>query len=404
MNETTITDPSPMASIHRGHPRLSQKEGEGDWVSYWRLFWRHRRGLVLSGVLSALVGGGGAFLVPKVYMARSILEIDPQFTLGDSPEPLRLKIEEVYFASVLNDLGITTPKYPTVSASIPRGMKIVKVSVQSNHPGESLQILQKVVEHAVSNQEEKVASLRRDWETNLHKKEGEEKNLLFQSQMNDKKWEIEKQTLASALQVKNLDLKTLGEKIDLAKRQKGLLVKDREMLEKQMAISGDRLQDLLKNKDRLNIKGRDKDLLSVLHFSDEIQANQKYHDSMEQKLTSSLEGKEIDLTASLADLNARYDKLKIEIQEDQLSQDRRRLVYENSRADFERQRSDIRLDIQSLRKTLENAHPLSILVPPTEKKSPVWPSKSRMAILAGGAGFALAALFLLGRAKIASLG
>jgi hypothetical protein len=245
--------------------------------------------------------------------------------------------------------------------------------------------------------------LRRERELTLLKKEGEEKNLRFQSRMNDKSWEMDRKSMATALLVKNLELKTAGAKIELMERKKPLLKKDRELLEKQVATSGDQLERLLKNRDRLSARAGEKDILSSIRFSDDIQVNQKYHDSLEQRLTSSLEGEEINLISALDDLKDRQQRLQIELQEDQLSQGRKRLAYENARGSYEKQINDLKLDIQILGKSLENLRPISVLVPPKEGNSPAWPSKGRMAILAGGAGFSLAALFLVLRLKMMSL-
>lgn len=402
MSETSTIAGSPsFSSARKEFPPL--RRGEGEWVFYARQLWRHRRGLFLVTFFSSVLGVGVAFLGPKVYLASAILEVGPTYDLVDSPEPLRLKVEEVYFPVVLNELGIRADIKPSISTAIPRGMKIVKVFVRTNRSGESLTILQRVIERALVDQKERLESLRREREMTLLKKEGEEKNLIFQSRMNDKSWEMDQKSLATALLVKNLELKTAGAKIELMERKKTLLKKDRELLEKQVATSGNRLQDLLKNRDRLNARAGEKDLLSVIRFSDDIQVNQTYHDSLEQRLTSSLEGDEINLISALDDLKDRQERLQIELQEDQLSQGRKRLAYENARGSYEKQINELKLDIQILSKSLENLRPIAVLVPPREKNSSAWPSKGRMAILSGGAGFSLAALFLVLRLKLMSL-
>lgn len=399
-NTTTLADPPVTSSARKGGPPLLR--GEEEWLLYARLLWRDRRSLCLITFLSAVLGIGVSFLGPKVYVSSAILEVDPTNDLVDSPEPLRLKVEEVYFPVVLNNLGIAAGKYPSISTTIPRGMKIMKVFVRTNRSGESLSILQGVIERALADQKERLASLRREKELTLRKKEGEEKNLLFQSRMNEKSWAVDRKSMATALQVKNLEVKTAGAKIELMQRKKTLLSKDRKLLEKQVATSGEQLQRLLKNRDRLSSRSGEKDILSSIRFSDDIQVNQKYHDSLEQRLTSSLEGEEINLISALDDLKDRQEKLQIELQEDLLSQDRRRLSYESAQRSFEKQINDLKLDIQILGKSLENLRPLSVLVPPKEKNSPAWPSKGRLAILAGGAGFFLAALFLVLRLKMMS--
>jgi len=120
-------------------------------------------------------------------------------------------------------------------------------------------------------------------------------------------------------------------------------------------------------------------------------------------LTSSLEGDEINLISSLEDLKDRQERLRIALQEDLLSQDRKRLAYESARGGYEKQINELNLDIQVLRKSLESLRPVAVLVPPTVGKIPATPSSFRRGFLAGGAGFVLVAVFLIARWKLLSV-
>lgn len=225
------------------------QEEEIELIDIFRILWKRRK-LILLGTLFLTIGAAGiSLLLPKIYEVSAIIEpgIRP---IGDAngqivnempvvtPDALRESIlGGAYDGRIQKKLNIAPNDYPKIRVITPKNTLLVKISIESSQPEQSLAILNELVSQAGSDIQEKLES--------------------------------EKNKVQSEIKLAQINDQSLVEKIKL--------------VEKQLTVITAKMQDLERNRQK-SLASRPTDAMSVLLYSNEIQNQQIYLNSLQEKL------------------------------------------------------------------------------------------------------------------------
>jgi capsular polysaccharide biosynthesis protein len=225
------------------------QEEEIELIDIFRILWKRRK-LILLGTLLLTIGAAGiSLLLPKVYEVSTIIEpgIRPIADYNGqivneipvvTPEALRESIlGGAYDARIQKKLNIAPKDYPKIRVVTPNNTLLVKISIESSKPEQALAILNELVSQAGGDIQEKLES--------------------------------EKNKIASEIKLAQINDHSLVEKIKL--------------VEKQLTVITAKMQDLEKNRQK-SLGSRSTDAMSVLLYSNEIQNQQIYLNSLQEKL------------------------------------------------------------------------------------------------------------------------
>ena len=225
------------------------QEEEIELIDIFRILWKRRK-LILLGTLFLAIGAAGiCLLLPKVYEVSTIIEpgIRPIADYNGqivneipvvTPEALRESIlGGAYDGRIQKKLNIAPKDYPKIRVVTPKNTLLVKLSIESSKPEQALAILNELVSQAGSDIQDKLES--------------------------------EKNKIASEIKLAQINDQSLVEKIKL--------------VEKQLTVITAKMQDLEKNRQK-SLASRSTDAMSVLLYSNEIQNQQIYLNSLQEKL------------------------------------------------------------------------------------------------------------------------
>jgi len=225
------------------------QEEEIELIDIFRILWKRRK-LILLGTLLLTIGAAGISLrLPKVYEVSALLEpgIRPIADVNGqivsempvvTPDALRENIlGGAYDTRVQKKLNIAPKDYPRINVITPKNTLLVKISIESSEPEQALSILNELANQAGSDIQEQLES--------------------------------EKSKITSEIKLAQINDQSLVEKIKL--------------VEKQLTVITEKMQDLEKNRQK-SLASRPTDAMSVLLYSNEIQNQQIYLNSLQEKL------------------------------------------------------------------------------------------------------------------------
>jgi capsular polysaccharide biosynthesis protein len=225
------------------------REEEIELIDIFRILWKRRK-LILLGTLFLTIGAAGiSLLLPKVYEVSALLEpgIRPIADYNGqivsempvvTPDALRENIlGGAYDARIQKKLNLAPKDYPKINVVTPKNTLLVKISIESSNPEQALAILNELASQVGSDIQEKLES--------------------------------EKSKIKSEIKLAQINDQSLVEKIKL--------------FEKQLSVITAKMQDLEKNR-QTSLASRPTDAMSVLLYSNEIQNQQIYLNSLQEKL------------------------------------------------------------------------------------------------------------------------
>jgi capsular polysaccharide biosynthesis protein len=225
------------------------QEEEIELIDIFRILWKRRK-LILLGTFFLTIGAAGiSLLLPKVYEVSTIIEPAIRPISDDNgqlinempvvtPDALRESIlGGAYDGRIQKKLNITSTDYPKIRVVTPKNTLLVKITIESSKPEQALAILNELVSQAGNDIQEKLES--------------------------------EKNKVENEIRLAQINDHSLVEKIKL--------------FEKQLTIITSKMQDLEKNRQK-SLASRPTDAMSVLLYSNEIQNQQIYLNSLQEKL------------------------------------------------------------------------------------------------------------------------
>lgn len=225
------------------------QEEEIELIDLFRILWKRRK-LILLGTLVLSIGAAGiSLLLPKIYEVSTIIEpgIRPIADANGqivseipvvTPDALREGIlGGAYEGRIKENLKVTSADYPKIRVFTPKNTLLVNISMESSKPEQALAILNELVSLVSGDIQETLES--------------------------------ERSKIQNEIKLAEINEQSLAEKI--------------KMVEKQLIGITAKIQDHEKNRLK-SLASRSSDAMSVLLYSNEIQSQQIYLNSLQEKL------------------------------------------------------------------------------------------------------------------------
>ncbi len=268
------------------------QEQEIELIDLVRILGKRKKLILLGTLLLTLVAAGVSLLLPKVYEVSAIIE--PGKMVQDraifTPEVIKENIlGEAYDTNVRENLNLSAAEYPKkFKVTVPKETSLVKISIETAKPEQGAKILSELMRQVTAAVNEKVNS--------------------------------EKQQINNHIQLEVINNQALVERISLTGQQ--------------VADITSKIKDLETSRNKAMASSRT-DAMSVLLYSNEIQGQQIYLNTLQEKL------KQLEAEALGADLR-----------------------------------------IDNLRLTLSQLKATNVVKPPTVSERPVKPKKSLIVVMA----------------------
>ena len=123
-------------------------DDEINLVDLFLIIWK-RKTMILAVTLLLMVAAAGiSLLMPKVYKIVTILEPgkDAEGKLVENPQTIRENIlGGAYDRMIMEKLGLSLDKIPKFQVSVPKQTDLVKISVESSEPQQAVFVLQELL-------------------------------------------------------------------------------------------------------------------------------------------------------------------------------------------------------------------------------------------------------------------
>jgi len=351
---------------------MEQYENEVELIEYLNVLWKRRWLIIVPTVLLALVAGIVSFLIPPKWEIDAIIQPGKYFVqsaagtftevVGMDPKQLVGQINQgSYIRLTSAELNLDPRKFPKVKAENLPGTNLVRVSLRTGETDKARTIL----------------------------------NALFQQIKNelDRRIDVEIMGVTKQIALKEIDIKTTGLDIqsldiEIEKTQQEIIAagnklkiseeRSRSLVEAMKGVKA-RIDDSEKQKKTtLAEKQGGVETLGLLLYSNEIQQNFRYYNTLEENFSTEKNTQE-DLRLSVREKEQVIKGFKTQI--DKISQT---IV-------------GLRSDMELLNEKKQRIDYAQLIKEPTVSLYPVSPRKKRNVLIAGFLGFfcfSILALFL----------
>lgn len=245
-----------------------------------------RKKLIVGGtLLCIIIAVITSFLLPKVYKVSFVADIG-QIQRGDKMEPLeepgnlKSKIEMGYSYMAMRKLNIEEDEFPDIYVNNPKNTKLLEIYLKTDEIDTGKKILSEMKGFLLKDHDRIVSQYRIDLENSIKKID------ISMSALEDEK-------------------KVLQEKVKIHKTNV-------ENTKAQMEKVKQRIDDLSREKKKVNTRANSDNTLSLLVFTSEVQENQRYYNQLQDKLDSSLAMEEPILQDAIRDKDREKKKLELE--------------------------------------------------------------------------------------------
>ncbi len=391
-----------------------------DLMHYIDIAWKRRWQIIIPTVIVAVLAGIVSLLLPKVWEVDAII-IPSKFlaqneagefreVLVASPIQIAGQISQRSYDAVISaEQNIPIRKFPRISAENLRNTNLIRISIRERDPQSGQKILQSLFNHLKSDFDKKIdveiSSLSNQVERTKNK------ILDLENEIKTKENEIIKKQ--NDIILKELDAK--AKELDAASRliEKEKIKKDIESDQNRMKIIEQRIlsiQEEMKSVksridelDRLQQKSvtekrEEADTLALLLYSNEVQQNLRYFNSLDEKISAerlnietilnSIKNKEqqlLQIDNQVLQINNQISQIKtsgetIRAEINSVQNDIRKV--ENSISD---ERNNIKL-LEDKKNRIDYTQ---MIKEPASSKNPVFPNKRLFVIIAGLVTFCL---------------
>lgn len=294
-----------------------------------------RKVLIITGtVLCLLLSVAISLLIPKVFKVSFVADIGmiqwgTEMKPIESPTNVKSKVEMAYSYSAMDALDIPEDDFPEVIVRNPKKTMLIEGSVKTSEPSEGVKILKHIQEQLLKDHEKLVNQYRVG--------------------------------IQNAIKTIDLDISDVHDKKKVINEKLKILKTNIENTKMQIGEAKQRIDDLQKEKKRVNVKANPDNTLSLLVFTNEVQENQRYYNQLQNKLDSTLANQQVTFENNL--LNNEREKKKLELQ---------------------------RLDVESKLEALQDTR---VIKEPSYSEKPVSPKKRLIILLAAVIGL-MGSIFL----------
>jgi uncharacterized protein involved in exopolysaccharide biosynthesis len=351
---------------------MEQSDKELDLIEFLNVFWERRWFIILPTVLIALIVGIISVLVPPKWEVDAIIQPSKFFVQSEQgtftevlvmdPKQLAGQINEgSYNRQVAAELSLDPRTFPMVTASNLRDTKLVRISIRTGETDRAQTILNALFRRLKSELDRKIEVEMKSISTQIALKENEIKTKGLDIQSLNIEIEKAQQEIISA-----------GNKLEISEER------IRSLVEEMKGVKA-RLDAIEKQQKTILAEKRESvETLGLLLYSNEIQQNFRYYNTLEEDFSLEKNTQE-DLRLSVHEKGQVIKGLKTQI--DKIDQMILALRSSMELLNEKRQRIDY----------------AQLVKEPTVSLYPVSPRKMRNVLIAGCLGFlffSILALFL----------
>jgi len=335
-----------------------------DLMRYIDIAWKRRWLIIVPTVVIAVLAGLWSLMLPKIWEVDALVIPSKFLTQNEAgefkqilvaePKQIASQISQGSYNSLIGaELNIDASQFPKISAENLRDTNLVRISVRENDPQEGKSILLSLFNHLKSE---------------------------F-----DKKIDVEISTLDNTSEQAKNRILDLNLKIDSQKIDKERTKRDIEADKNKLAIAEDRISKV--QEEMMSVKKRVSELdelqrktmsekregaetLALLLYSNEIQQNIRYMNTLEDKVS--------DERVNIQDLT-----FSIRSKEQQL------LQMDNQISQIQNLLSNAKSEIKLLEEKKNRIDYTQLVKAPTQSLGPVSPNKKKNVMIAGFLGFCI---------------
>ena len=350
----------------------TQEQEEVDLIEYLNVLWKRRRLIIIPTVLLVLIAAVVSFLLPPVWEVDAVIQPSKFFVQSAAgtfteiivvdPKQLAGQINQRSYERLISaQLNLDLRKFPTLKAENPRDTKLVRVSIQTGETEKAKAILNTLFQHIKSDLDRKIDVEMKSITTQISASENNIKNKNIDIQSKNIDIEKTRQAIVSA-----------GKKLAISEDRSRSLVDEMKGV-KTRVDQIDKQQKMM-----LAEKKEGNDTLGLLLYSNEIQQNFRYYNTLEENLSKERISEE-NLRFFVRDKEQEIKGLKNQIEK--ISQE---IV-------------GIRNDMELLVEKKQRIDYTQLMKEPTVSLYPVFPKKKLNVAIAGFLGlfcFSILAIFL----------
>jgi len=365
---------------------MEEYENEKELIEYLDVIWRKKWLIIIPTVLIAIAVAGYSLTLPKVWEVDSILSPSKFLTqtqggqfeevIVTSPPEIASQINEgVYNNLISAQLNIDSKNFPKISASPIKNTNLIQIKTKVEDVKKAKDIQNTLFSHLKADLDKKIDVEMKSIDSAIEARQSEIKQK--ELQIND---------IRNGIKLLNIEKAMTLQAVESAK--------NKTLISEQRAKNiMDELENVKKKSDELAeqvkeiMAGVNKglDAVSLLLYSNEVQANLRYYGTLNEKHTLEMITQEnLDL-----EIKSKTEEVKkIDTQIDNLKNN-----VEKSNTEIENIRSNIQL-LSEEKMRIDYAR---LVKEPTSSSYPVAPKKMQMVLIAGfvsGFMFLFLAFFL----------
>lgn len=335
-----------------------------DLMEYIETAWKHRWQIIIPSVVLAVLAGLASFLLPKVWEVEAII-VPSKFLVqtdnGDFKEVLvappmqvaGLINEGAYNGVVSAGQNIELQNFPKIKAENIRNTNLVRISIQEKNPQRAKEIVLSLYDHLKSDFDKKI-----DVEiSGLNNQVDQKKNKIRDLDLNIESIKIEKEKTKRDIEADKNKLDISGKRIfDVQEEIKSVRNRVSE------------LDDLQRKS--LAEKREGAESLALLLYSNEVQQNLRYLNSLEDKISAE---------------RVNIQNLTFSIR----SKEQLLLQFDNQISQIQNTLSNEKNGIKLLEDKKNRIDYTQMIKPPTTSFGPVAPNKKRIVLIVGFLSFCL---------------
>ena len=258
---------------------MDKYEDEVEFIDYLNVIWKRKWLIIIPTLFITLAAGAFSFLIPPKWEVDAILLPSKFFVQTEQgqfeevvvidPRQIAGQINQKSFNSLITaELNLNPRKFPSLSAENLRDTKLVRVVIRDTDVARAKSILQKLFDHLKTELDKKINVEVKAIDSKIITKEKEirEKELDIQSK------EIEKSKTKQQILSAQKKLEISEHRFDGITEEMKSVKKRTEEIEKQQRES-------------LEGKKEGMEAISLLLYSNEVQQNLRYYNTLEEKLS-----------------------------------------------------------------------------------------------------------------------
>jgi capsular polysaccharide biosynthesis protein len=351
---------------------MAEYEPEVELIDYFNVLWKRRWLIVIPTVILAVVAGVVSFLQPPAWEVDAIIQPSKFFVQTEQgafievvvmdPKQIAGQItQESYNRLIGAQLNLDPREFPKIKAENLRDTKLVRVSIRTGETEKAQAILNVLFQHIKGELDRKIDVEIKGVTTQIAAKENDIK------------------TKALDIQSKNIGIDKTQQQILAAGNTLKISEERSRSLVEEMKGVKTRIDQIEKQqKTTLAEKQGGVEALGLLLYSNEVQQNYRYYNTLEQNLS------EEKITQEEFRLSMREKEQEIKDLKTQIEKINQEII-------------GFRSDIELLNEKKQRIDYTQLVKEPTVSLYPVSPRKKRNVLIAGFLGlfcFSILALFL----------